>query len=155
MPFLKDDYFDIALSHYTLSTVNKKDLQAILREIYRILVPKGLLIIVEGFGEGKKDISRKLTLELETIYYKITGEREIKNLDFFLNQIKSFEGFRLIDIKKLNDGLLDPTIEDFAHYLLSLTEDENLRKRIMKICEKGSIYGFRESPDYAFYLEKS
>ena len=154
MTFIKDNYFDIALSHYTLSAVDEKELYIILEEVHRVLVPNGILVIVEGFNEGKKDIPRRLTLELEEIYYQITGEFEEMRLETFLSKIKRFRGFRIVEVKKLDDGLLDPTIEDFAYYLLSLTKDESLRRRIIEICEKGKIYGFRESPNYAFYLKK-
>ncbi|MHA1721946.1 MAG: class I SAM-dependent methyltransferase [Candidatus Baldrarchaeia archaeon] len=36
MSFLKDNYFDIVLSHYTLSTVDKNIFQKVLNEIYRV-----------------------------------------------------------------------------------------------------------------------
>ena len=154
MSFLKDNYFDIVLSHYTLSTVDKNIFHAVLNEIHRVLVVEGLFIIVESFGTGIMDYARKLTLELEEIYHQITGGGEEIDLDELLRIFRNFKGFDIVKVRKLNDGLMDPTIEDFGKYLLSLTNNEDLKKRIAKILEEGKVHGFREAPDYAIYLRK-
>jgi len=151
--FLKSNFFHIALSHYTLSTIDEKKIHNVIREIHRVLVKNGLLIIVESFGLGKKDKARELALELEAIYQKLTGERSL-GLDEFIQPFKEFKGFNIIEIKKLNDGLIDPTMEDFAHFLLTLTDDNDVKKKIRSIIEEGLKFGFREAPDYAIYLQK-
>jgi len=59
--------------------------------------------------------------------------------------LNEFSKFGLIEVKKLNDELLDPTIEDFARYLLTLTDDAALKRRILEIIKKGREMGFRGS----------
>ena len=125
-----------------------------LNEINRVLTVNGLFIVIEGFGTGIMDYARKLTLELEEIYRQVTGEKEELNLDKLLKIFRGFKGFDIVKVRKLNDGLMDPTIEDFGKYLLSLTNNEDLKKRIAKILEEGKVHGFREAPDYAIYLRK-
>jgi len=152
--FIKNNFFDIALAHYTISTIEKDKLIRVLEEVHRILVPNGWLVIIEGFGIGKKDHPRELTLELEEIYREITKEEKELELENLLLILNKFSKFKLIEVKKLNDGLLDPTIEDFAYYLLKLTNDTELRNRIKEIIKKGRRIGFREAPDYVIYLQK-
>jgi len=154
MSFLKDNYFDIVLSHYTLSTVDKNIFQKVLNEIYRVMVAGGLFIVIEGFGNGIMDYARKLTLELEEIYRQIMESEEEMNLDELLKIFREFKGFEIVRVRKLNDGLIDPTIEDFGRYLLSLVNSDKVRKRIIKILEEGKVHSFREAPDYAIYLRK-
>jgi len=154
MPFLKDNYFDIVLSHYTLSTVDKNIFHAVLNEIHRVLVADGLFVVIESFGMGIMDYARRLTLELEGIYHQVTGSEEELDLDNLLAIFRSFKGFDIIEVRKLNDGLIDLTIEDFGKYLLSLVSEEDLKRKIEKILEKGRVHGFREAPDYAIYLRK-
>jgi len=132
MPFLKDNYFDIVLSHYTLSTVDKNIFHAVLNEIHRVLVAGGLFIIIESFGTGIMDCARRLTLDLEEIYHQVTGGEEELDLDDLLAIFRNFKGFDIIKVRKLNDGLIDPTIEDFGKYLLSLVSEENLKKKVEK-----------------------
>jgi len=155
MSFLKDNYFDIVLSHYTLSTVDKDIFHAVLNEINRVLTVNGLFIVIEGFGTGTMDYARKLTLELEEIYRQVTGEEEELNLDKLLKIFRGFKGFDIVKVRKLNDGLIDPTIGDFGKYLLSLVNKEELKKRILRILEEGEVHGFREAPDYVIYLRKT
>ncbi|MHA1721947.1 MAG: hypothetical protein ACTSXW_02615 [Candidatus Baldrarchaeia archaeon] len=100
------------------------------------------------------DYARKLTLELEEINRQIIESGEEMDLDVLLKIFREFKGFEVVRVRKLNDGLIDPTIEDFGRYLLSLVNNDEVRKRIIKILEEGKVHGFREAPDYAIYLRK-
>ena len=154
LSFIKANFFDIALSHDTLTTIEMKKMYDVLKEIHRVLSPGGLFIVVDGFGLGKVDEARKLTLKLEEIHHQLTGDEEEVDLEDLLTIFKDFSKFKVLEVKKLNEGRIDPTIEDYAYYLLSLTDDPNLKKIILEICKKGSKIGFREAPDYAIYLQK-
>ena len=153
MPFLASNFFDIALAHYTLSQISVKKLPLALREICRVLRPGGLFIVTEGFGEGIFDEARKLVIELEKIYEKIFGDEEA-DLDVLLSLIRKTPDLSIISIRKLNNGRLDPTVKDFANFLLSHTRDDELKTRIRRIIDRGLKIGFREAPDYAVYIQK-
>jgi len=154
MPFITSDFFDIAISHYTLSQISSNKIPAVLQEIRRVLKPNGLFIIVEGHGEGILDEARMLTLQLEKIYEEIFGQSET-SFDTIINAIRKIPGLEIISMRKLNDGRLDPTVKDFAYFLLSNVKDEKLRKQISKIIKRGQKIGFREAPDYVAYVRKS
>lgn len=153
MPFLASNFFDIALAHYTLSQISIEKLPLVLQEICRVLRPGGLFIVTEGFGEGILDEARKLVIELEKICEEIFGNEEV-DLDVLLNLIRKTPGFSIISVRKLNDGRLDPTLKDFANFLLSHTKDTKLKTKIRRIIERGLKIGFREAPDYAVYIQK-
>jgi len=153
MPFLASNFFDIALAHYTLSQISIEKLPLVLREVCRVLRPGGLFIVTEGFGGGIMDEARKLVIELEKIYEKIFGDEEI-DLDVLLGLIRRTPSLSIISIRKLNDGRLDPTVKDFASFLLSRTKDAKPKIKIRRIIDRGLKIGFREAPDYAVYIQK-
>lgn len=99
-----DNSFDYVTVFFTMMYIQKQDHDIVLKEIYRVLKPKGRLIIwdviIDNYVKGDKDvfvIPIKIELDKETINtgYGVKWKGSEQNSQYYINLCKDV-GFKVI-----------------------------------------------------------
>lgn len=169
--FMKDSYFDVAVFHFTLHTVESTtpggSLQ-VLKEAYRLLKMKGVLVAVENYPSFKPlDRAHEVFLKLCEVEKEILDvlSVEVRDVEYEPEELAELvrrAGFRVKEVIKVDKGSLDPTLMDWVSFLASRAEEikdvekrESILEKIGDLTREAERYGIRDSPSYALYAVKT
>jgi len=166
--FIRDGCFDVVNLHFTVHTVESTTpggtLQ-VLEGAYRVLRPGGTLVITENYPTFKPvDRAQELLIELSRIEEEImealgAARRDVEYEPDELAGMLVRVGFSEVSYTKISDGEMDPTLLDWALYLIKRAHEikgskEGIVRRIEEKLNEARIYGIRGSPSYAIYALK-
>ncbi|RLE80280.1 MAG: hypothetical protein DRJ51_06120 [Thermoprotei archaeon] len=170
LAFIKDGYFDLVNLYFTLHTVESTTPGGtiqVLREMYRLLRPGGMLVVTENYSEFTPiDKAQEVFLELSMIESSILDAlgvhaRDVEYSPEELVEMLTRIGFRNMSYKEVSRGELDPTLKDWVAYLVKnakkIRDDrvrENILEEISVKLKEVEIYGLRDGPSYALYAFK-
>ena len=137
MKVFKDNSFDVVFSNMAFQQFD--DFRVVLKEVYRILVPKGQVII--NFNQEKKDILieiDKLKVKLFNTTRKTYQEKRV-SANKFKEEAKKI-GFSKIDVKSKYDTYYFNSVNELIGKLedpnLSMGENGQLLNELKKVLKK-------------------
>ena len=168
--FVRDCYADVANLHFTIHTIESvtpSGMAQVLREMYRILKPGGILVVTENFPDFTPvDEAQEVFLELSHIEREIADAlgveaRDVEREPAWLAEEVARVCYAEVRWRKVGDSEPDPTLKDWARYLLRKAEgvgDPKVRKalsqRILDNLVRAEAIGLRDAPSYALYARK-
>ena len=152
MKVFPDNSFDAVFSNMTFQQFD--DFSVVLKEVYRLLKPKGQAII--NFNQEKKD----LLLEVDKLKVKLFNSTKITYKEKKVSALKFTEeakkiGFSKISVKSKYDTFFFPTVDELIGIIkdpsLSPERNSSLCSELKKVLEKQKTKkGYKERWNMVF-----